>query len=71
MGRDTVLDIPKVSSKNAPCPGKHTIVKKPDVALAVEGSIQPHQFTPPTMVDGTPYHDWGAKVTLCWLDAHI
>ena len=71
MGHDTVLDIPKVSSKNAPRPGKHTIVKKPDVALAVEGSIQPHQFTPPTMVDGTPYHNWGAKVTLCRLDAHI
>ena len=30
-------------------PGMHTIAKKPDVALAVEGSTQHHQFTPPTM----------------------
>ena len=44
---------------------------KPDVTLAVEGSIQHHQFTLPTMVDHTPYHDWEAKVTICWLDACI
>ena len=65
-----VLDIHKVSSKNACCPGKHTIVEKPDVALAVESSIHHHHFTPLT-VDSTPYYDWGAMVTAHWLDACI
>ena len=69
-GHGIVLDIHKVSSKNARCPGKHTIVEKPDVALAVESSIQHHHFTP-LMVDNTPYHDWGAMVTAHWLDACI
>ena len=41
------------------------------VALVVEGSIH-HQFTPFTMVDTTPYHDWGATVfTIRRLNAHI
>ena len=34
-------------------PGKHIFLEKAGVAFAVEGFIQPHQFTHPTMVDGT------------------
>ena len=45
--------------------------EKPDVMLAIEGSIQHHPFTPPTMVNGTPYHDWGTTVTTCGLDPRI
>ena len=67
MALSWVLTIHKVSSKNARCPGKHTIVEKPDV---VESSIQHHHFTP-LMVDCTPYYDWGAMVTAHWLDACI
>ena len=47
---------------------------KPDVALAVEGSIQHHQFQlfpSLSMMIGTPYHDWGAMVTVCGFDARI
>ena len=41
-----------------PChPGKHSIAEKPDVVLVVEGCIQYHQFTSPTIVNGIPYHD--------------
>ena len=69
-GHGLVLDIHKVSSKNALCPGKHTIVEKPGVALVVESAIQHHNFTP-VMVDSTPYHDWGAMVTVHCLDACI
>ena len=57
--------------QNAHHPRKYAIVEKPNVALVVEGSIQHHQFTPPTMVDGTPYFDWRATITMCGLDAHI
>ena len=42
-----------------------------DVALAVERSIWHHQFIPPTIVDGSPYNDWGATVTVRGLDARI
>ena len=60
-GGGIFLDI-QLSSRNSRRPGKHTIVEKPD-------SVD--QFTPPTMVNGTPYHDSGAIVTICGLDAHI
>ena len=37
-----------------PSPWEDAIAEKPDEALVVEGSIQHHQFIPPTMLDGTP-----------------
>ena len=57
--------------QNTNSPGKRTTVEKLDVALAIEGIIQHHQFTPAIMVDGTPYHDRGAMVTVCGLDTQI
>ena len=65
------IHAPKVPSKHTHHLRKHTIAEKPNVALAVEGSIQHHQFTPLTMVNGTPYHDWGMMVTVRGLDARI
>ena len=71
VGRGIVLDIHKVLSV-VPSPREaHTITDKPDVTLMVVSSIQHHQFTPPTMVAGTPYHDWGATVTVHGLDTLI
>ena len=72
QGRSIALThIHEISSINARCPGNHIIAENSGVALAVEGSIQHHQFTSPTLVDGTPYHDWGATVTVRGLDSCI
>ena len=68
VGHGIVLDIHKVSSKNARRPGMHTITEKSDVALV---SIHHHHFASSSMVDGTPYHDWVATVTICGLKARI
>ena len=46
-------------------------MEKPSIALVVEVSIQYDQFTPSTLVHDTPYHDWGAKVTVRWMQASI
>ena len=68
VGHGIVLDIHKVSSKNARRPGMHTITEKSDIALV---SIHHHHFASSSMVDGTPYHDWVATVTICGLKARI
>ena len=72
VGRGVVLDIHKVSSKNAHRPGKHTIVEKRDVALAVEGSIKHHSsllppwwITPHTMTEGP------RLLSVSWMHASI
>ena len=64
-GRDTFMDIHKMSSKNTCRPGKS------DVAYVAEGFIQHHQFTPFTILDATPCHYWGATVTVSGLNARI
>ena len=75
VGRGIVLDIHKLSSKKKrPSPMEaYTITEKRDVGSATESSIQHHQFTPPTIVDGTPYHHWGwgATVIVRGWDARI
>ena len=60
--------------KKRPSPMEaYTITEKRDVGSATESSIQHHQFTPPTIVDGNPYHHWGwgATVIVRGWDARI
>ena len=65
------------------CPG-HTQKVRPETppreayyrgeawcSVGGRGSYKHHQFTPPTMVDDTLYHDCGATVTICEFDARI
>ena len=53
-----------------PSPREANHQREPDVVLAGEGSILHHQFSPPTMVDGTPYSVWGAMGTTRGLETH-
>ena len=43
-------------------------MEEPGVALAIRGSVKHHQLIPPTIADGTPYHDQGSMVTIHILD---
>ena len=57
--------------RKRPSPTESYYMEKPDVTLELEDSIQPHQFTSPTMVVGTSYHDWWAMVTIRGMGACI
>ena len=71
MGRSIVLDVHKVTSKHPRRPWQHLIPQDLDVPMPVHGSIHHDQFTPPPMVDCTPYHDGPRFPSLGWTQASI
>ena len=72
LGRDIVLNIHKVSSKNARRTRNHIIAEKPDLALATEGFFQHHHFTPPTTENGTHNMTEGPPLpSVGWMHASI
>ena len=61
----------KITFESCPSPGKEILVQDANVALLVDSAIHHHQLRFAWFKESTSYHEGGANISICFLDAAV
>ena len=61
----------KMSLESRPSPGMEILVRDANVMLLIDYAIHHHQLLFAGCMESFPYHERGAEISICFLDATV